>query len=112
MGWTKGYNKYSAKKTSVAGVTFDSRREADRYRGLLLLERSGAIRGLILQPAFEVVPKQKDERAVKYIADFQYVDVETGKTIVEDVKGMRTRDYIIKRKLFKLQNPDIEFREV
>ena len=56
------------------------------------------------------MPKQKGERAVKYIADFVYI--ENGKTIVEDAKGFKTEKYIIKRKLFKYKYPECEFREV
>ena len=50
------------------------------------------------------------ERAVTYIADFTYY--EHGKKVVEDVKGMRTKDYIIKRKLLRWRYPEYEFREV
>lgn len=108
------YNKYKSHKTSVNGVNFDSRKEADRYIELNLLSRSGAIKGLKRQVKFELIPAQYEpdiisqrgkvkkgkliERAVSYIADFVYTD-ENGKTVVEDTKGFRTKDYIIKRKL-------------
>lgn len=108
------YNKYKSRKTSVNGVNFDSRKEADRYIELSILSRSGAIKGLKRQVKFELIPAQYEpdiisprgkakkgkliERAVSYIADFVYTD-ENGKTVVEDCKGVRTKDYIIKRKL-------------
>lgn len=105
-------NKYSAVKTVIDGIKFDSKREAGRYQVLKLLEADGKIKNLELQPKYELIPKQEGERAVVYRADFRYVDVESGKVIVEDVKGMKTKDYIIKRKLFKLQNPQVEFKEI
>lgn len=72
--------------------------------------RNGTINDLVLQKPFELIPKQKGERAVKYMADFYYTTPD-GKIVVEDTKGFRTKDYIIKRKLFKLRYPDITFIE-
>lgn len=105
-------NKYSAVKTVIDGIKFDSKREAGRYQVLKLLESDGKITDLELQPKYELVPKQADERSVVYRADFRYIDAESGRIVVEDVKGVRTEGYIIKRKLFKLQNPGIEFKEI
>lgn len=102
--------KYSNKKTVIDGIAFDSKKEAGRYLELKLLLKAGQISDLQLQVAYELVPKQKGERAVKYIADFVYI--ENGKTIVEDAKGFKTEKYIIKRKLFKYKYPECEFREV
>lgn len=90
-------NKYHAKKTILDGMVFDSRREANRYAELKLLQRAGKIKNLRRQVPFELIPSQDGEMAVKYIADFVYE--ENGKEIVEDVKGFRPKDYIIKRKL-------------
>lgn len=106
--------KYHAKKTELDGITFDSRKEADRYAELKLLERSGAIHNLQRQVRYELIPAQKKdgktiERACHYIADFVYE--ENGKTVVEDVKGFRTKEYVLKRKLM-LQVHGIEVREV
>ena len=106
--------KYHAKKTELDGITFDSRKEADRYAELKLLERSGAIHNLRRQVRYELIPAQKKdgktvERACHYIADFVYED--NGKTVVEDVKGYRTKEYVLKRKLM-LQVHGIEVREV
>lgn len=100
--------KYRAKKTTVDGITFDSKKEAARYGELKLLEKAGKIRNLELQKRFELIPTQKaagerTERAVYYIADFCYDEFNSGLNawlpITEDCKGVRTREYILKRKL-------------
>lgn len=101
--------KYNAKKTVLDGITFASRKESKRYQELRLLERAGEIQDLSLQTPYELIPKQSGERACKYIADFVYM--ENGKQIVEDVKGKRTPVYIIKRKLM-LHVHGIKIREV
>ena len=98
-------NKYHAKKRTIGGETFDSRAEARRYHELKLLLRAGEIEDLQRQVKYTLVPTQRDEsgnlieRPITYKADFVYRDMRTGKTVVEDVKGMRTKEYIIKRKL-------------
>lgn len=96
-------NKYNARKAEVDGITFDSRKEAQRYAELKLLLRGGEIRDLRLQVKYELIPKQDGERACEYIADFVYQDVRTGKTVVEDVKGCKQgaayNIFAIKRKL-------------
>lgn len=102
--------KYKAKKVQVDGITFDSKREARRYCELRLLERAGEIRELELQKKYELIPKQGKERAVHYIADFVYKD-KSGAEIVEDTKGFRTPDYVIKRKLMKWVH-GIEIKEI
>lgn len=102
--------KYGAKKVVRDGMTFDSQIEYKRYCELLLLQRAGAIHDLKRQVEFELIPAQFEqsngkkrgkclERAVKYVADFVYRDVDTNKTIVEDTKGFKTPEYKIKRKL-------------
>lgn len=95
-------NKYHAKKITYNGEVFDSQKELNRYRELLLLEKSGKIWDLCRQVKYELIPAQVKngkcvERACTYIADFVYKD-DSG-THVEDTKGMRTPEYIIKRKL-------------
>lgn len=106
--------KYHSKKVKADGMTFDSKREYKRWTELRLLERAGAIRELERQTKFVLIPAQREpdtvgprggrikgkllEREVAYIADFTYLD-ETDELVVEDTKGMRTTDYIIKRKL-------------
>lgn len=114
-------NKYRNKKVTVNGITYDSVKECKRHRELLLLQRAGAITDLQIQVPFELIPAQFEEiptgevykrgekkgqpkfkrvcveNSVKYIADFVYF--ENGKMVVEDSKGKRTKDYIIKKKL-------------
>ncbi|QCP82397.1 DUF1064 domain-containing protein [Alcaligenes faecalis] len=109
-------SKYGNRKVTLDGYTFDSKREAMRYSQLQLLQRAGQITGLELQPRFELIPKQrrddgKAERACEYVADFRYTDTATGQQVIEDAKGMRTRDYVMKRKLM-LQVHGISVREV
>ena len=99
-------HKYNAKKTAVDGITFDSRKEAERYKELKALELVGKIDRLELQPRFLLQEKYRcadgeKMRKVEYVADFQYDEKETGHTIVEDVKGMKTEAYKLKRKWFK-----------
>lgn len=109
-------SKYGNKKTVVDGITFDSKREAKRYGELKMFERAGQIANLALQPSFELIPAQrrddgKTELACRYVADFSYVDLKTRQKVVEDVKGVRTPDYIIKRKLLLMQR-GITVREI
>lgn len=113
----KGYNKYGAKKTVVNGITFDSQREAERYCELMLMLRAGEIRELRLQPEFTLqegfrTPSGEKVRAVKYIADFSYKITIGGeeRTFVEDVKGVRTKDYALKKKL--MEGKGIKIMEV
>lgn len=106
--------KYGNKKTVVDGIIFDSKREADRYRELRAWEKAGVIYGLTRQQVFTLLPNQKTdgkvvERAVTYKADFCYY--RDGEYVAEDVKGVRTPDYIIKRKLM-LYAKGIRIREV
>lgn len=126
-------NKYQAIKTCVNGIEFDSRKEARRYQELLLLQRAGVILNLRMQEKFLLIPSQFEtvetgeyyqtgskkgtpktkevcvEKPVVYVADFVYE--QDGKTIVEDTKGFKTKDYIIKRKLM-LYTHGIRIKEV
>lgn len=106
--------KYGNRKITVDGMTFDSKREYNRYCELKLMERGKVISNLQTQVEFELIPSQRVngrvvERPCKYKADFCYT--ENGKTVVEDTKGFRTKDYIIKRKLM-LYVHGIQIREV
>lgn len=92
-------NKYGARKTTVDGITFDSKHEAEIWCVLKMMQRAGAIRDLERQVKYELIPKTDLFRAVSYIADFRYFDCETGKTVVMDAKGVRTKEYILKKKL-------------
>ena len=94
-----GKIKYYSKKITVDGITFHSKKEYNRYYELLILQRAGIINNLQRQVKFELIPKQDGERKCEYIADFVYE--ENGKRIVEDTKGFKTKDYIIKRKLMQ-----------
>lgn len=95
-------SKYKNKNTVVDGITFDSKKEANRYVELKKAEKIGLIEDLKLQVKFVLIPKQKGERECSYIADFVYKDKQTGETIVEDVKSSpryKTEVYKIKKKL-------------
>lgn len=107
--------KYRSRKAVLDGVVFDSRLEANRYAELKLLERAGEITDLRTQVKYTLIPAQKKpsggtERAVTYTADFAYRD-KFGREIVEDSKGVRTQQYIIRRKLM-LYVHGIEVKEV
>lgn len=110
-------NKYGAKKITHLGETFDSVKECERWCQLRLLERGRVIADLRRQVKFELIPTQKDEngkvieRAVTYIADFVYTDRKTGQQVVEDTKGFKTKEYILKRKMM-LHIHGIRIREV
>ena len=118
-------SKYNNRKVRRDGLTFDSKKEHKRYNELLLLEQAGEIKNLRRQVKFLLIPTQREpkiigprggvkkgkllERECAYIADFVYT--ENGKIVVEDTKGLRTKDYIIKRKLM-LYVHNIRVREV
>ena len=108
--------KYHNKKTTINGITFDSKLEAKRYNELKLLEKANLIRDLILQPSFELQPTFKKNgetiRAITYKADFQYYDIKKERIIVEDTKGMKTKDYILKKKLFEYIYKDLSIQEI
>ena len=103
-------NKYGAKRVG----THASQKEHDRANTLKMWQRAGVISNLREQVPYELIPAQYGEcgtdlkgkpvrvcveKSCKYIADFVYTDNETGETIVEDTKGVRTKEYVIKRKL-------------
>ena len=95
-------NKYHSRKITKDGETFDSMKEYRRSCELKLLERAGEISDLKRQVKFELIPSQRidgkvAERPVTYVADFVYT--QKGHRVVEDTKGFKTKDYIIKRKL-------------
>lgn len=127
-------SKYGAKKITRDGETFDSLKEYRRFCELSLLEKSGGIDGLRRQVVFPLIPTQREEtcevytrgknkglpkpgkvleKEVKYIADFVYAEKRAGKAelIVEDVKGVKTKEYILKRKMM-LYFHNIRIREV
>jgi hypothetical protein len=121
------YSKYKNKKITVDGIIFDSKKEARRYSDLKLLEKTGEIYDLQRQVKFILIPAQREpdevgprggkikgkliERECSYIADFVYYLKDSKKPIVEDTKGMRTTEYIIKRKLM-LYLHNIRIKEI
>ena len=93
--------KYHATPTVVNGIRFDSKHEAERYRELLLLLRGGIISDLRLQHQITLIegwkkPTGETVRPEVYKADFSYI--KDGRRIYEDAKGMRTKEYLIKKK--------------
>ncbi len=110
--------KYKNKKEKVGNLVFDSKKEADRYRSLMMMQQVGQISDLQIQVKYVLIPAQYEmqwserlkgyikgkciERECSYIADFVYKD-NKGKTIVEDVKGYKGGGaysvFTIKRKL-------------
>lgn len=123
-------SKYGNRKTVVDGNTFDSKKEANRFRELQLLERAGKITALQRQVKYVLIPTQREfsneiykkgahqghfkpgkvlEKECSYIADFAYI--QDGTYVVEDTKGVRTEAYKIKRKLM-LERYGIKVREV
>lgn len=124
------YSKYHAKKITVDGITFDSKHEAQRWAELKRMQERKLITELRRQVRFILIPTQRGpssgffkkgihkgepkpgkvlESECVYIADFVYYN--GSEMIVEDAKGMRTRDYVIKRKLMLYQH-GIRVREV
>lgn len=101
-------NKYHNVKTQVDGRTFDSKREAARYRELALLMKAGYIKHLVLQPRFHLIVNGL--KIADYLADFTYLDAD-GTHVCEDAKGVRTAVFVIKKKLMKAIH-GIEVREV
>jgi len=117
-------NKYRNKRITIDGIKFDSIAEGRRYKELKLLQQGNYITDLKLQPKFELQPKyinNKGEkvRAITYKADFSYLEriespFETKDVIeclvVEDVKGVITKEFAIKKKIFEYKYPNIDFR--
>ena len=93
--------KYRAKPTVIDNIRFASKKEAQRYSELKLLEKAGAICRLELQPSFDV--KLNNRHICVYRADFTYWDESKGDLVIEDVKGVRTPVYKLKKKLVEAQ---------
>ncbi|MFC2315911.1 MAG: DUF1064 domain-containing protein [Selenomonas massiliensis] len=111
-------NKYNARKTTVCGRTFDSKREADYYLELLAQKQAGKVVRIAFQPQYTLLSAFKDnegkkQKAITYTADF-FVTYADGRSEVIEVKGVRTRDYMLRKKLFlhMMKDTDIVFREV
>ena len=102
-------NKYHNTKVIYNGIKFDSKKEMERYRNLKILENNGYILDLELQKRFLLLEgyinaEGKKIRPIYYIADFYYYDCVDKKWVVEDVKGIRTEAYKLKKKLFEYAN--------
>ncbi|MCQ4782817.1 DUF1064 domain-containing protein [Anaerostipes hadrus] len=113
MAW-KNYNrpnKYNNHKTIVDGIKFDSIREAERYQELKLLEEAGEISHLELQPVVVLQDKfiyqGKTIRAITYRGDFAYFDRRVNRGVIEDVKGVETDVFKIKKKMFQKKYGDL-----
>ena len=111
-------NKYHAQKTTVCGRTFDSRREAEVYLELLAQKQAGEIVRIGFQPSYTLLAgfvdnTGKNQKPITYTADF-FVKYADGHSEVIEVKGLRTRDYLLRKKLFlhMMRKKDIIFREV
>ena len=89
-----GKSKYRANKVSIDGHTFDSQKEADYYCELKLRLQAKEIKGFCLQPIFILAPK------LKYKADFIVFHKDNSTEII-DVKGVKTKEYIAKKKVFE-----------
>ena len=108
-------NKYNAKKTVIDGIKFDSKAEGKRYEVLKKREKAGEISGLTLQPRFTLQEKFKHDgktiRKIEYIADFEYT--KNGQQTVEDVKGVKTDVYKLKKKIFLMKyGKEKKFKEI
>jgi len=114
----KKQNKYNARKTVMCGHTFDSKREAEVYLELLAQKQAGEIVRIGFQPSYTLLAGFKDntgknQKPITYTADF-FVTYADGRSEVIEVKGVRTRDYLLRKKLFlhMMRDTDIIFREV
>ncbi len=99
---TSGTSKYRNTKCTVDGESYRSKREAQRHRTLMVMQRSGVIADLQREVPFVLAPSVRfaDKRAtpaLRYFADFVYT--QDGQRVVEDCKGLRTEGYRIKRHL-------------
>ena len=105
-------SKFRSQRVDEDGLTFDSKKEAKRYKELRLLLKAGEIGYLARQVEFPLMIEGR--KLASYIADFTYTDAKTGEMIVEDVKSEVTRKlpvYRLKRKMMWLQK-GIKVREV
>lgn len=111
-------SKYRNRKTVFDGITFDSVAEARYYQKLKAMENDGLVSDIRRQVAYQLLPDLYEEHEVqlktktktvrkriqqgtKYVADFVYTDTTTGETKVVDVKGVRTKEYLLKKKMMR-----------
>ncbi|HWQ64827.1 MAG TPA: DUF1064 domain-containing protein [Methanospirillum sp.] len=115
----KSESKYHNIKTIVDDITFDSKKEARRYLDLKLLQRAGEVVSYFRQPEFVIINKHRNpwtgkmERENKYRGDFAVKYKGMNHWVIEDVKGgdaTKTKDFLLKRKLFIIRYPCLELR--
>lgn len=103
---TSTRSKYNAKKVVIDNIKFDSKAEAAYYQQLKLLKMTGEVVSFDLQPEFVLQESFRKNgklyRAIKYKADF-LVRYSDGHEELIDVKGMLTKEFRIKQKLFELR---------
>lgn len=108
-------SKYKARKVVLDGTTFDSVLEANYYSQLKIREKAGEISDLLLQPRFLLQEgfecNGKKVQKIEYVGDFEFT--ENGQRVVVDTKGCKTKEYMLKKKLFLYKyGNDIRFDEV
>lgn len=114
--WRKSKNKYGAQEESIDNINFASKRESEYYLLYKSMLRRGVIESLELQPKFTLIPAFKNwagkkVKPITYKPDFK-LTYPGGRVVIIEVKGYRTRDYQLRRKMFEYFYRDIEFREV
>lgn len=111
----KGYRKYHNRKVEYDGIVFDSQKEFRRYKVLMAQEQAGLIKDLQRQVKYTLTPQEREPDVIgprggikrgrvllnesSYVADFVYIDCATGELVIEDVKGYRTDEYKLKKKM-------------
>lgn len=116
-----GKSKFKYKSIVYDGHTFKSTIEYNRYIELKVLENSGKISNLKLQPEFELFPKEiireKNYPRIKYTSDFEYIDCNTNKRVIEEIKSVATakeKDYKLRIRIFidkYIKDSDLVFIE-
>ena len=110
-------NKYLNKKTIIDNIKFDSKAEAKRYNELKLLLKAGEITQLEIHPRFTLLENGKNKHdqgygKITYIADFMYINTNDRVITAEDVKGVKTQTYSVKKRLFMAKYPNYKFLEI
>ncbi|PLS77240.1 MAG: hypothetical protein CYG59_24855 [Chloroflexi bacterium] len=110
-----GQRKYNNQPVVVGGYRFDSKAEARRYEELCLLQQAGEIANIVVHPESELQRASRDSdgrrhSAIRYVADFSYQELPSGRVVVEDVKGHKTPEFKLKERLFRYRFPDFDFR--
>ena len=98
MTFPRHRHKFNAKPTTADGIRFDSKKEAARYATLKLLREAGGVVFFLRQVPLHL------PGGVKYVCDF-VVFWSDGSVTFEDVKGMRTPQYVMKKKMVEATYP-------